>query len=410
MTPGSGQTLEKTGLDRHPLDRRTGRPRPMEKRVNFGVRKVPAEHFKTLLTPSHPHEPVVDQGDFHDITGGSTDWDNVERLRILSPKPSSVKASLRGGLATSILLNLGTAGMLSADSLRPQLHLSLADESAAPLDLPRPQPMSVSATFESGAAELLPSDYWEDFWEGCRLPQTIRAAAIPDENQLFRQYLPSSGADTTLAEVGCAPGKWLHYFASEFGYSVTGIDYAPNACETTRRNLRILGIPGHVVNADIFQYSPQNGFDVVTSFGLIEHFNDLQRIVNRLVALVKPGGLIVSTVPNLYGPEGWVLRTVRPKVYAGHVRIGLAQFQQVHESAGAETLFANYLGGLFLTPPLRGTQFARRHPRLGLLANLPAISVNRVVRYVQVASGVFPRFKYVSPKLVYIGRRSERVP
>jgi 2-polyprenyl-3-methyl-5-hydroxy-6-metoxy-1,4-benzoquinol methylase len=266
--------------------------------------------------------------------------------------------------------------------------------------------MSVPATITSDPAGLLPASYWEHVWDGCRLPQTIRAAAIPDEDRLFRRFLPDRGPDTALAEIGCAPGKWLHYFATEFGYSVTGIDYAPNACETTRRNLDLLETAGTVVNADVFQYtSPGDGFDVVVSVGLIEHFDDLSAIVERLVGLAKPGGLIVSIVPNLYGPEGWVLKTVRPKVYAGHVPIRLHEFRQLHESAGAETMFSNYLGGCFFTPPLRGTEFARNRPRLAMLANLPAIGMNRLARYAQVATGIFPRLRSVSPKLIHIGRR-----
>lgn len=266
--------------------------------------------------------------------------------------------------------------------------------------------MSIPATFENDATELLPAEYWERFWAGRRLPLTIRAAAIPDEHQLFRRFLPTTGQETTLAEIGCAPGKWLHYFRTEFGFSVTGIDYAPKACETTRENLRLLGTDGTIVNADIFQYSPPgDGFDVVASFGLIEHFEDLSSIVNRLVGLVKPGGTIVSIVPNLFGPEGWMLKTVRPKVYAGHVPIRLRQFQQLHETAGTESLFSDYLGGCSLAPPLRGTDFSRKHPRIALLADLPAIGVNRLFRYLQVATGVFPRLWFASPKLIYIGRR-----
>ncbi len=266
--------------------------------------------------------------------------------------------------------------------------------------------MSVPVTIESDAPGLLPPAYWEWFWEESRLPLTIRTAAVPDEHNLFRRFLPAAGPETTLAEIGCAPGKWLHYFTREFGYSVTGIDYAPKACETTRKNLELLEVDAAVVNADLFQYEPPDGgFDAVVTFGLIEHFEDLPSVVNRLAGFVKPGGVIASIVPNLYGPEGWVLKTVRPKVYAGHVPIRLHEFQQLHESAGMETMFSSYLGGCFMTPPLRGTEFVRKRPRIGLLVNLPAIAVNRAFRYAQMATGIFPRLWFASPKLIYIGRK-----
>ncbi|MGI6419511.1 MAG: hypothetical protein ACOX1P_28050 [Thermoguttaceae bacterium] len=72
-----------------------------------------------------------------------------------------------------------------------------------------------------------------------------------------------------------------------------------------------------------------------------------------------------------------------------------------------ETRFADYLGGCFLTPPLRGTELARNHPRLALLANLPAIGANRLIRAFRAATGVFPRLSFASPKTISIGRRTD---
>ena len=268
--------------------------------------------------------------------------------------------------------------------------------------------MASSPADSSTSAALLPKEYWQHVWGGAKLPRTVRPGAIPDLNALFRRFLPSQREPVRLLEAGCAPGRWLHYFAKHFGYTVTGLEYVSQACELTHRNLALLDTPARIVNADLFDYVPEEGpFDVVISVGLVEHFVDLDAVVERLIRLAHPdGGLIVTLVPNLYGVEGWMLERIRPRVYAGHVRISPAQLTGLHEASGVETLFCDYVGGCFLPPPLRGTEFARKHPRTALLVNLPAIGLNRIVKYVEVATNKFPRGRLWSPKVMYIGRRN----
>jgi SAM-dependent methyltransferase len=268
--------------------------------------------------------------------------------------------------------------------------------------------MASSSADSSTSAALLPKEYWQHVWGGARLPRTVRPGAIPDLDALFKRFLPSRGEPVRLLEAGCAPGRWLHYFAKQFGYQVTGLEYVSQACGLTRQNLAMLDTPAEIVNADLFDYVPEKGpFDVVISVGLVEHFVDLEAVVRRLAELARPdGGLIVTVVPNLHGVEGWMLKRIRPRVYAGHVRISLEQLTAVHESSGVQTLFSDYAGGCFLPPPLRGTEFARKHPTAALLVNLPVIALNRALKCVEVAANKFPRGRLWSPKLMYVGRRS----
>ena len=67
---------------------------------------------------------------------------------------------------------------------------------------------------------------------------------------------PPSG-DLSFIEIGCAPGGWMAYFARQFGYRVTGVDYVRSACDKTTENLRLLSVTGKVVNADVFEIPPQ---------------------------------------------------------------------------------------------------------------------------------------------------------
>lgn len=255
----------------------------------------------------------------------------------------------------------------------------------------------------------LDRQHWEQLWERLRLPLSIRPGAIPDEHALLRRHLPSGRGGMRLIEVGCAPGRFLDYFARHFGYQVTGLDYAPEACRTTRANLAMLGTPATILGGDLFTFRPADGgFDVVLSVGLIEHFTNVDEVVRKLIGMADPdGGCIVTLVPNLYGLEGLVLRAFRPRVYDGHLRISRRELIRLHERSGTETLFADYVGGISVPLLVRGTGFPRRHPRIALAVNSPIGVLNRIVKKIEVVLGRFPRNVLFSPSLMYIGRRAE---
>ena len=64
---------------------------------------------------------------------------------------------------------------------------------------------------------------------------------------------------------------------------------------------------GEIKRADIWKLEPNRQFDLVCSFGLIEHFIDWPQLLKRHAELVCPGGKLVITVPNF---RGWLQRVV----------------------------------------------------------------------------------------------------
>ena len=104
-------------------------------------------------------------------------------------------------------------------------------------------------------------------------------------HELFTRVLPR-GHNVRLLEVGCARSRWLPYFAAEHGYEVTGLDYSTMGCEQARQILAAAGVEGRIVEGDLFS-PPEDlleAFDVVISFGLVEHFDDTDCRHSRLSA------------------------------------------------------------------------------------------------------------------------------
>ena len=171
-------------------------------------------------------------------------------------------------------------------------------------------------------APLTDQSYWDDYWnslslprECTRQPRSFYQNAILD---VFDRHLPTNPS-LSIAEVGGAPGQYLAYMHKHFGYRVTCVDFSATGCQKTTENFRLLGIPGDVIQADIFADDATLPlFDVVYSLGLIEHFADRTPIVERHVSLLKPGGYLVLGVPNFRGVNGWFMRSLGPDVYAAH--------------------------------------------------------------------------------------------
>jgi cyclopropane fatty-acyl-phospholipid synthase-like methyltransferase len=251
------------------------------------------------------------------------------------------------------------------------------------------------------------SSYWEEVWKETKLPQTIIPEDIPDYHHLFRTHLPPSNGRRTLIEIGCAPGRWLSYFYKQFGYLVTGLDYAPNAIEITKRNLALLNIEAEVINQEFIAYrNNMMRFDVVFSMGFIEHFINTNDVLARMVELLSPdSGYIVTIIPNLLGLGGLISKTFRPRVFYGHVPISLSGLISSHEESGVKTLFADYVGGYYIDPLLEKNTFSVQHPNISNLVNLPIRALNRIVRNIETKANRFPRSTYLSPSLIYIGHK-----
>lgn len=158
--------------------------------------------------------------------------------------------------------------------------------------------------------------YWERRWRArAALPRSgvVHPRCVPF-HPLFAKLLPR---DLSYVEVGCAPGRTMAYFHRHFGYRVAGIDYA--AEDVCRRTLAENGVETYRLYAmDFLDELPAERFDVVASFGFVEHFTDLETVLARHVALLNPGGYVVVGVPNYRGLQRLLRRLLDPAALARH--------------------------------------------------------------------------------------------
>ena len=198
--------------------------------------------------------------------------------------------------------------------------------------------------------KLTEKQYWDDYWKSIVLPLEITrensAHNLMAELDVFERHLPK--AKLSVLEIGGAPGQYLAYFHKTFGYEITCLDYSSVGCEKTRENFKLLNIPATVIQGDLFSDELQlRQFDLVCSFGFIEHFTNLTDVVGRHLKFVKPGGRLLLGVPNFLGINHWFLKRLAPDLLAGHElkTMDASNWNEFEKHHNLEVIFKDYVGG-----------------------------------------------------------------
>ena len=210
--------------------------------------------------------------------------------------------------------------------------------------------------------------YWSGVWSETQLNARIDIENAPLTNhvlQVWHEYyrdlfskIPIKGR--SLLEVGCGNSVWMGYFNQYHGINVNGMDYSPQGCEMSKMIFKRDGIEGEIFQADLFNPPPDclEKFDVVCSFGVVEHFENTAETIKSLLKLLKPGGLLITSVPNLMGVSGWLQKITNKPVYDIHVPIDLSLLKNALKEAGTEIVDIRYYlsASLFANlEPVEGT-------------------------------------------------------
>jgi 2-polyprenyl-3-methyl-5-hydroxy-6-metoxy-1,4-benzoquinol methylase len=149
---------------------------------------------------------------------------------------------------------------------------------------------------------------------------------------------------TRLLEIGCAGSVWLPFFAQEFGFSICGIDYSEVGCARERQILHKAGVAGEIVCADFF-YPPDHfveAFDIVVSFGVVEHFSDTSGCLRAFARFLKPGGVLITHLPNLSGLNGMIQKVINRPIFDVHVPLDRNDLVRAHQAERFERISCRY--------------------------------------------------------------------
>lgn len=243
---------------------------------------------------------------------------------------------------------------------------------------------------------LTNKEYWENNWKKVELPQRIDVSTSPKSikelDGIFKSILPKSDYGIKLLEIGCAPGGWLDYFYKNFKYKVFGIEYTRKGYEDTLKNLKLLKTVGDIINEDIFEYKTSDKYNVVASFGLIEHFDDPTDVIKKHVELLNEGGYLILEIPNIRYLNKFIVKTLNKSVLNAHNTNIMNKdfFKSVAEKFNMDILYLDFIG------PFNPYLFPFR-----ARSNV----MNKIIIAIATLSGLLPSSKFYSPYILLIAKK-----
>jgi len=164
-------------------------------------------------------------------------------------------------------------------------------------------------------------------------------------------FVPGGGRtqDLRILEVGCGVGG-ITLPLGALGAQVTGIDLdAGDVAELRDRAVHQGLVNVETFVGDAYAFETQERFDVAIASEVFEHLEEPGRLAEVLAAHLRPGGLLLVTTPNGYGPWeqvnslkliprrwGWLRELLGKPPHRGHGR----EHEQRYTRRALETLFA----------------------------------------------------------------------
>ena len=191
-------------------------------------------------------------------------------------------------------------------------------------------------------------DYWDGVWGpvGARgVVPHIDLGAFRHQVRLLELFERYLAPGRRFIEIGVGGSAWPAYLARHLRADAWGIDNSPSGIVLAQQ----AGPGAHLIEGDVFDATllPAGSFDVVYSGGFVEHFTDAARVMHRLADLVSPGGVVITTVPNFRGLNGFLQRIVDRECLDRHVLYDPDSLDAAHESGGLVAVEPAHFEGIF---------------------------------------------------------------
>jgi 2-polyprenyl-3-methyl-5-hydroxy-6-metoxy-1,4-benzoquinol methylase len=158
------------------------------------------------------------------------------------------------------------------------------------------KPESSKEATATAISNLAVQEYWDQGYDSFQFEETPKDDPI---RLWIEEHLPIGNG--SCFEIGAFPGRYLSIFG-ELGYDLHGIDLHDGIVSRLPDWLRSLGFKvGDFIKADFTSVEISKQYDVVCSFGFIEHFDRWDMVVRKMFTLVKPGGILIIETPNFSG-------------------------------------------------------------------------------------------------------------
>ena len=192
---------------------------------------------------------------------------------------------------------------------------------------------------------LASKEHWETTYEN------IKYAEVSDNSEisvwLKEQIKDNFNNHKTCFEIGIFPSSYSTIFG-KMGYQINGIDRVSEVNKSMKEWLLHKGYNvGDLFCEDFFKFNTKNKYDIVCSFGFIEHFKNFEEVIKRHTLLVKDNGFIILENPNFRGlVQNFLKYFLDKKNLDIHYlpSMNFYRWEKVLTDAGFEIIAKDYLG------------------------------------------------------------------
>lgn len=189
-----------------------------------------------------------------------------------------------------------------------------------------------------------------EYWQSNRDSITFKRHEPGHGIDVFIKKFTPATTTGSVIEIGSFPGPHLTTFG-DLGYELNGIDFCSDNSVGLPLWLKSEGfkVGGFWVD-DFFEFGCNRQFDVVCSFGFIEHFLNYEEMIAKHAALVKKGGHLLITTPNFSGSVQHFLHKHFDKDNLALHNVESMQpnkWAEQLKQAGFEILYKGYFGGFW---------------------------------------------------------------
>lgn len=149
----------------------------------------------------------------------------------------------------------------------------------------RPSAPKLYKLIKFGRTNINTPDYWNNEWENDSCQRNYE--------ELFSLILGHIPEQAKVIDVGCGVGRLSKLIKQQRNAELTCLDFSSWACDQLKKdgfNTVVSELPKIPL--------PDNTFDVAVATEVFEHLDHPEKTLQQMARVVRPGGIVMCSVPN----------------------------------------------------------------------------------------------------------------
>ena len=198
----------------------------------------------------------------------------------------------------------------------------------------------------------------ESYWDGVWSPAQSSLSTLSSSDfyygknglfaKLIHERLGSLKGSRILELGGGGENKRLLSMKKWMDADVTALDFSDEGLKVVKELFDINQCSGHFLNADICSWVPDQQYDTVVHWGVLEHFIDPGPMLEKSYCALKNNGRLLFSMPNMEAVGAQLWKNWCPENWSKHVFHSKELIEKTLNEIGFSTIESFHYGVPFL--------------------------------------------------------------